>query len=244
MLVGSEYEQQVDNNPPGSQQFSIITFSGGITALIHVLATLAEWAYVPRKWTGAQPLTKRLFFLLLIFILNIAPGVKVFMFKTTVKDGRVDVDLIVRVVHFVIAIITFLFFAVMPLGGLFGSYLTNSRRYAASQTFTASYPRLSGNDMAMSYGLWLAVFGLKFSESYVYLTRSFRDVIRYLYIFHPRCHGDHLFGNVLYRYHPLILLALMTFTDLMFFFLDTYLYYGLFNTIFSIARSFYIGSSI
>lgn len=245
LLLGSKYEQQVDNQPRGSQQFSIVAFGGALASLIQILATLAEWMYVPRRWAGAQHLTKRLAFLLLVFAINVGPGVKVFMIHTPVKEGGVDVDLIIGIIHFVIAVLTFLFFAIMPLGGLFGSYLAkNSRRYVASQTFTASYPQLSGNDKAMSYGLWLAVFGLKFGESYVYLTLSFRDVIRYLSIFKPVCLGDHLIGKTLCEHHPIILLALLTFTDLILFFLDTYLFYVLFSTIFSIARSFYVGSSI
>ncbi|KJZ76191.1 1,3-beta-glucan synthase component FKS1 [Hirsutella minnesotensis 3608] len=249
LLLGSKYEQQVNNQPSGAMQFSVVAFGGAIAAFIQILATLAEWAYVPRRWAGAQHLTKRLMFLLLIFVLNVGPGVKVFMIPNNIAKTGVDIDLIIGIVHFVIAIVTFLFFAVMPLGGLFGSYLTkNSRRYVASQTFTASYPRLAGNDIAMSYGLWLTVFGAKFGESYVYLTLSFRDVIRYLSIFHPKCLGDNILGarnaDILCRYHPAILLGLMAFTDLIFFFLDTYLFYVLLNTIFSIARSFYIGSSI
>jgi len=151
---------------------------------------------------GSQHLTKRLLFLLLVFVLNVAPGVKVFAIKTQIDNGP-NIDLIIGIVHFVIAIITFLFFSIMPLGGLFGSYLTkNSRRYVASQTFTASYPRLRGNDMAMSFGLWVVVFGLKFGESYVYLTLSFKDAIRYLHIMNvDSCQGDQeLLQNSLCRW--------------------------------------------
>ena len=50
---------------------------------------------------------------------------------------------------------TLVFFAVMPLGGLFTSYMNKrSRRYIASQTFTANYIKLKGLDMWMSYLLW------------------------------------------------------------------------------------------
>lgn len=241
-LLVNKYEQQVNQRPYMGKQFSLAGFGGAIAALIQVLATLAEWAYVPRRWAGAQHLTKRLLFLIGVLVLNVAPGVKVFMFPT----AQYPIDRIIGIVHFVIALITFLFFAIMPLGGLFGSYLTkNSRRYVASQTFTASWPRLKGNDMAMSFGLWCVVFGLKFGESYVYLTLSFRDSIRYLALMKTdRCVGDQTIGKVLCDHHPLILLGIMTFTDLIFFFLDTYLFYVLANTAFSIARSFYIGSSI
>ncbi|OAA73747.1 1,3-beta-glucan synthase component GLS1 [Cordyceps fumosorosea ARSEF 2679] len=257
-LITYQYEQQKDNQPPASKQFSIVGFGGAIASLIQIFATLAEWVYVPRRWAGAQHLTKRLLFLIVILVLNVAPGVKVFMFhgngKATNADQRnkdTPIDKAIGIVHFVIAVFTFLFFSVMPLGGLFGSYLTKkSRRYVASQTFTASYPRLTGNDMAMSFGLWLTVFGAKFGESYVYLTLSFRDPIRYLSIMKIDCLGDKMFGNtaetqqILCKHQPTIVLILMTFTDLIFFFLDTYLFYVILNTVFSIARSFYIGSSI
>ncbi|KAJ9148570.1 Glycosyltransferase family 48 protein [Pleurostoma richardsiae] len=249
-LLVKNYEQQVNQQPPASAQWSFVAFGGGIASLIQIIATLAEWAYVPRRWAGAQHLTKRLLFLIAVFIINIAPGVYVFMpassdaeFK---KKQKSKVALTLGIVHFFIALITFIFFAVMPLGGLFGSYLTkNSRRYVASQTFTASYPRLSGNDMAMSYGIWVAVFAAKFGVSYSYLTLSFRDPIRYLLIMDvSSCLGDTILKRYLCQYQPQITLGLMAFTDLIFFFLDTYLWYVLFNTAFSIARSFYLGTSI
>ncbi|KOS23377.1 hypothetical protein ESCO_006559 [Escovopsis weberi] len=247
-LLVANYEQQVNQSPTKAKQYSIVGFGGAIASLIQVLATLAEWAYVPRRWAGAQHLTKRLLFLLVVLVLNIAPGVKVFMFPANPDDPlqEMPVDHAIGIVHFIIAVITFLFFAIMPLGAMFGSYLTsNSRRYVASQTFTASWPSLNFNDMAMSYGLWLIVFGAKFGESYVYLTLSFRDPIRYLSIMKIDCLGDHLLGgDILCSRQNTVTLILMTFTDLIFFFLDTYLFYVLLNAIFSIARSFYIGSSI
>ncbi|KAI6779454.1 glucan synthase component-like protein [Emericellopsis cladophorae] len=247
LLIFNTYEQEADNQPRGSKQFAIVSFGGVVASLIQIVATLSEWAYVPRRWAGAQHLTKRLLFLLLIFVLNLAPGVKVFGIPTVVEDGGLDVDLIIGIVGFIIAVITYLYFSIVPLGALFGSYLTrNSRRYVASQTFTASWPSLKGTDMAMSYGLWMVVFGLKFGESYVYLSLPFRDPLRYIHIMKvDTCKGDQLlFGNDLCKWFPMILLGLMIFTNLLFFFLDTYLFYVLFNTLFSLARSFYLGSSI
>ena len=246
LLVGSSYEQEVDQQPPKSKTLSVVAFGGGIASFVQILATLAEWAYVPRRWAGAQHLTKRLLFLILVFVLNVGPGVKVLAMPTKLPNGP-DVDYIISIVHLIIAILTFIFFSVMPLGGLFGSYMKrNSRQYVASQTFTASYPRLRGTDMAMSFGLWAVVFGAKFGAAYGFLTLSFRDSIRYLDIMNvDSCLGDNLLlGNALCRWHPTVLLLLMFFTDVIFFFLDTYLWYVLLNTAFSLARSFYLGSSI
>lgn len=248
LIVGSTYEQQVNNQPPPSKYFSVVALGGALASLIQVLATLAEWAYVPRKWAGAQHLTKRLLFLLAVFVLNVAPSVYIIGIVDWASmryDEDNQIAKILGIVQFIIALITFIFFAVMPLGGLFGSYLTkNSRRYVASQTFTASWPRLSKNAMAMSFGLWATIFGFKLGFSYIYLALSFRDPIRYLSIMKINCHGDKIIGDILCKQQPNILLGLMFFTDVIFFFLDTYLWYVIFNTVFSIARSFYIGSSI
>jgi len=241
-LYTKGYEQERNQRPNAPAQWSAVALGGTIACLIMVFATIAEWFYVPRKWAGAQHLTKRLFFLLGMLVLNAAPSVYIFGLGKEVGQ----VPLILGIVQFLIALGTFFFFSIMPLGGLFGSYLTkNSRRYVASQTFTASYPRLRGNDMWMSYGLWVLVFAAKLTESYFFLTLSIRDPIRILSIMKiSTCWGDAIIGDTLCHWQPQVLLALMLFTDLCLFFLDTYLWYIIWNCIFSVARSFYLGVSI
>ncbi|KAI1826602.1 1,3-beta-glucan synthase component FKS1 [Xylaria intraflava] len=243
LLVGPSYEQQVNQQPPAAAQFSIVAIGGGIATFIQILATLVEWTYVPRRWAGAQHLTKRLLFLLVVFVLNVAPSVYVFGVKGAQTNS---VGKPLAIVQFIIALITYIFFSIMPLGALFGSYLTkDSRRYVASQTFTASWPHLKGNDRLLSYFLWITVFGAKFGESYTYLTLSFRDALRYTALLNvDSCLGDAQIGKVLCQHQPTVLLILMVVADLLFFFLDTYLWYVLINAVFSIARSFYLGSSI
>ncbi|KAI9844455.1 MAG: 1,3-beta-D-glucan synthase [Sclerophora amabilis] len=240
-LYTRNYKQTEDNKPKAAAQWSAVALGGTVASLIMIVATLVEWAYVPRKWTGAQHLTKRLFFLLGIFAVNIAPSVYIFGISQDTK-----IALILGIVQFFVALATFFFFSIMPLGGLFGSYLTKkTRQYGASQTFTASYPRLVGNDMWMSFGLWVLVFGVKLTESYFFVTLSFRDPIRILSTLKiKQCAGDKIISDMICYYQPKILLALMAFTDLIFFFLDTYLWYIVFNTVFSVARSFYLGVSI
>lgn len=236
------YRQQWDDQPHEAATLSAVALGGTVAALIQVFATLCEWAYVPRKWAGAQHLTKRLLFLILVLVINVAPSVYIFVMDK--QEGTIPK--ILGIVQFIIALITFVFFSIMPLGGLFGSYLKrNSRQYVASQTFTASYPRLKGNDMWMSYGLWVMVFAAKFSESYFFLTLSLKDPIRILaHMKKPECLGDTILKTYLCQYQPRILLGLMYFTSLVLFFLDTYLWYIILNMIFSVARSFYLGISI
>jgi 1,3-beta-glucan synthase len=245
-LYTKDYVQTVNNQPNASASWSAVALGGVVATLIMIIATLAEWAYVPRRWAGAQHLTKRLLFLIAILCINAAPSVYIFIIPNTQET---KVALVLGIVQFFIALVTYLFFSVMPLGGLFGSYLTkNTRKYVASQTFTASYPRLQGNDMWMSYGLWFCVFFPKLTESYFFLILSIRDPMRILSTMEIRhCLGDALFGtsaDVLCKLQPKILLGFMVVTDLLLFFLDTYLWYILMNSAFSVARSFYLGVSI
>jgi len=247
-LYTKVYHQQLNEKPHAAARWSAVALGGAVCTFIMIVATCAEWAFVPRQWAGAQHLTKRLLFILFIFVLNVAPSVYVFMIDGN-NGGKIAK--ILGIVQFFIALATFFFFSVMPLGGLFGSYLTkNSRRYVASQTFTASYPRLRGNDMWMSYGIWVLIFATKLIESYFFLTLSFRDPIRVLSVMKiDNCLGEKLLGTgdaakMLCRRQPQILLGIMYFTDLTLFFLDTYLWYIVWNTVFSVARSFYLGVSI
>ena len=242
-IYTENYQQQLNQSPHAAATWSAVGLGGAIASLIMILATLAEWMYVPRAWAGAQHLTKRLLFLIVIFAINLGPSVYVF----GVSGGQTSIiGKVLGIVQFFIAVVTLIFFAVMPLGGLFGSYLTkNSRRYVASQTFTASWPRLQGNDMWMSYGIWVLIFGIKLVESYFFLTLSLKDPIRILsYTKIHNCHGDYILKDILCKYQPQILLGIMFITDLTLFFLDTFLFYIILNLVFSVARSFYLGVSI
>ncbi|KAF1351881.1 1,3-beta-glucan synthase component FKS1 [Delphinella strobiligena] len=236
------YQQQLDQSPTSAAQRSAVALGGTVATLIQIMATLFEWSYVPRKWAGAEHLSRRLALLLVIFAINLGPAIYVFAvsWKGTIAD-------ILSIVQLIVAIVSFIYFSIVPLGALFfGSYLGGkSRKYVASQTFTASYPRLKGNDMWLSYGIWVAVFGAKLAESYFFLTLSLRDPIRILSTMHIRnCVGVTYIGNVLCKKQPVVLLILMILTDLVLFFLDTYLWYIILNTVCSVARSFYLGVSI
>ena len=242
-LYTRDYKQQINNPPTTAARMSAAGLGGTVASFIMIVATLAEWSYVPRRWAGAQHLSKRLLFIVVIFAINTAPSVYIFLISGA-QDSKIGK--ILGIVQFVVALLTVLFFSVMPLGGLFGSYLTkNSRQYVASQTFTASWPRLKGNDMWMSYGLWFIVFTAKFAESYGFLTLPLRDSIRSLSTLKiQHCVGDKILKQYLCKYQPQILLALLYVTDLVLFFLDTYLWYIICNMVFSVARSFYLGISL
>jgi 1,3-beta-glucan synthase len=243
-IYAIDYQQQLQFAPPAPYTWSAVGLGGTICSFIMLAASITEWAFVPRKWAGAQHLTKRTLFIFIVFIINIAPAVYVFGIWKPTQDQKIALAL--GIVQFFIAVATMIFFSIMPLGGLFGSYMSGgSRRYVASQTFTASWPVLHGNDRWMSYGLWVLVFATKLVESYQFLILSLKDPLSILtYTKIRNCKGDVFIGDVLCKHQPTILLILMIVTDLAFFFLDTYLWYIIWNCVFSVARSFYLGVSI
>ncbi|SCU98824.1 LAMI_0F16380g1_1 [Lachancea mirantina] len=238
---------QLLNNPPSPQaQISAVALGGTVTCLIQLVATIFEWCCVPRQWPGAQHLTRRLIGLLFCLVINVSPSVYVFGFFQL--DVHYQYAYIVAIVQLVVAIVTTLFFAVRPLGGLFVSYLQKGktrRRYVSSRTFTASFPPLTKRSKWFSWGLWLTVFVAKYIESYFFLVLSLRDPVRVLSIMDmSRCRGERLLGDFLCRLQPRITLLIMVLTDLVLFFLDTYLWYIICNCVFSIILSFSLGTSI
>ena len=242
-LYTKHYVQTRNQQPLASSRWAACAIGGVFACLVQIFATLFEWMFVPREWAGAQHLTRRMMFLILIFLANLVPPV--YTFKVTKLVLYSKSAYAVSVVGFFIAIATLVFFAVMPLGGLFTSYMNKrSRRYISSQTFTASYIKLHGLDMWMSYLLWFLVFLAKLVESYFFLTLSLRDPIRNLSTMTMRCVGEVWYGDVVCRNQAKIVLGLMYLVDLLLFFLDTYMWYIICNCIFSIGRSFYLGISI
>lgn len=242
-LYTHNYQQLVDNQPLAAYRWASVALGGSLASLLQLFATICEWSFVPRKWAGAQHLSRRFWFLCIIFGVNLGPIIFIFAYdKDTVKSQATHV---VGAVMFFVAVGTIIFFAIMPLGGLFTSYMKKStRRYVASQTFTASFAPLVGIDMWLSYLVWITVFAAKFSESYFFLILSLRDPIRILSTMTMRCTGEYWWGAKLCRQQPKIVLGLMIATDFLLFFLDTYLWYIVVNTVFSVGKSFWLGISI
>ncbi|CAN3369298.1 1,3-beta-glucan synthase component Gsc2p [Diutina catenulata] len=242
-LYTQNYVQTMNQQPLASSRWASAAIGGILASAIQIFATLFEWMFVPREWAGAQHLSRRLGFLVLILLLNLVPVVYTFYWAGLSSYSKSAHA--VSIVGFFIAIATLLFYAVMPLGGLFTSYMNkSSRKYLASQTFTANFIKLRGIDMWMSYLLWVLVFLAKLVESYFFLTLSLRDPVRNLSTMTMRCIGESWWGFTLCRQQAKVVLGLMYAVDLLLFFLDTYMWYIICNCIFSIGRSFYLGISI
>jgi len=223
--------------------WSAVALGGAVATIIMILATLAEFSYIPTTWNNTSHLTRRLIFLLITLALTCGPTFYVAIVEHNGSGG--SLSLILGIVQFFISVIATVLFAVMPSGRMFGDRVAGkSRKYLASQTFTASYPTLGKSGRLGSMILWFLVFGCKFAESYFYLTQSFSGPIAVMTGMKVQgCH-DKLFGNALCTNQAAFTLAIMFVMDLILFFLDTFLWYIIWNTVFSIARSFTLGLSI
>ncbi|CCH60497.1 hypothetical protein TBLA_0C07060 [Henningerozyma blattae CBS 6284] len=246
IIYTKNYYQLLDNPPLPQVKYTIISIGGTIACLIQIFATIFEWGFIPRQWPGAQHLKYRMFWLVICFLINFLPTLYILLrFGLSIYSHHAYY---ISIIQLIFSILISIFFAIRPLGGLFSSYLNKDfkkRRYNSSLVFTSSFPKLKGRSKFFSYSLWFLIFVAKFIESYFFLTLSLRDPIRVLYILDmSRCNGDRLIGNFLCQFQPIITLALMLLTDLALFFLDTYLWYIICNSLFSILLSFSLGTSI
>ncbi|KAI5450042.1 1,3-beta-D-glucan synthase [Naganishia albida] len=236
----SIYAQKNTTTATRPMIFSMSALGGAVACLIMIIATLAEFSYIPTTWNNTSHLMRRLVFLLVILAITGGPSIYIAFFEQSS-----NVSLIISVVQFAIAICAVVMFSVVPSGRMFGDRVAGkNRKYLANQTFTASYPSLTRSSRIASISLWVLVFGLKYVESYFFLTLSFRDPIKVMTGMKVQNCRDKVFGTALCRNQAAFTLALMFVMDLCLFFLDTFLWYVIWNTVFSIGRSFALGMSV
>ncbi|KAF9430092.1 1,3-beta-D-glucan synthase [Podila epigama] len=220
-------------------QWSVVAFGGAIATAIMLLGVFCEFMFIPLTWSNSSMLIRRLIILVIVFVLNAGPTVYICLFNRTGTSSRV-----VGICQFIISLVTTLVFAIVPSNQLFGGTSKTSRKNLASQTFTASFPKLNRSDRALSVFLWSLVFLCKLVESYFFLARSFKDPLKALYGERiPNC-KDKYFNQSLCSIMPTFTVIVMFLVDLVLYFLDTYLWYVIWNTIFSVFQSFKLGISI
>ncbi|KIO22848.1 glycosyltransferase family 48 protein [Tulasnella calospora MUT 4182] len=224
-----------------AMRLSASALGGGVATIIMIAATLAEFMLIPTTWNNTSHLTRRLFFFLIIGGIVIAPTFYVAIYDS----NKSNTPAIVASVQLGIAILATILFGVVPSGRMFGDRVAGkARKYLASQTFTASYPSMPWSARLASVMLWVLVLSCKLVESYFFLALSFKPSIKALTGMIIQGCRDQLFGNALCRHQANFALAIMFVMDLVLFFLDTFLWYVIWNTVFSICRSFALGMSM
>ncbi|THH32853.1 hypothetical protein EUX98_g1321 [Antrodiella citrinella] len=232
-----------NGNNSSALRWSATALGGAVATGIMICATLAEFSYIPTTWNNTSHLTRRLLFLLVTLGLTAGPTFYIAIAESNSPGG--SLALILGIVQFFISVVATLLFAILPSGRMFGDRVAGkSRKYLANQTFTASYPSLKPTARIASLLLWTLVFSCKFVESYFFLTQGFRNPIQVMAHMRIQACNDKYFGNALCRNQAAFTLTLMYLMDLVLYFLDTFLWWIIWNTSFSIARSFALGLSI
>ncbi|CAG8558559.1 9541_t:CDS:2, partial [Ambispora leptoticha] len=228
-----------EKNLQPAVRWSVVALGGALATLFMIFGCICEFLFIPFKGTIVSGLMKRLVMLFIILIINAAPTY--YIVKISKKDSTA---LIISLGQLGISVITTLTFSIIPSAKLFGGPSSTDRSSLPRQTFTASYPPLSSKDRAVSIALWTCVFGCKLIESYFFLSLSFKDPLKAMHGMRVLNCGDPIAGNMLCSYMPMMAIVIMFFMDLVLFFLDTYLWYVIWNTIFSVIHAFQLGMSI
>ncbi|CAG8533293.1 10190_t:CDS:2 [Acaulospora morrowiae] len=224
--------------PEPAIQWSIVALGGAVSTLFMIAGCISEIFFIPLNSSNISTLTKRFIFLVIVLIINSAPTYYIY-----VKARSAPTSLIIGMVQFFISLLTTLTFAIVPSANLFGRLSKSSQKSQALQTFTANYSKLNATDRAISVALWCCVFGCKFVESYYFMSLSFTDPLKAMANRRVIGCGDRLAGNIC-SYMTVASIIVMFVTDLVLFFLDTYLWYIIWNTVFSVLRSLYLGIAI
>lgn len=240
-LYTPRYDIALDNQPIALLRLTVMALAGALSTAINLCSVFLEFWFVPRNWEGAHPIPKRFFYLLLLFGMNASPTIVIFVFKMHEKESRSALGL--SIAQFILSILTVVYLTLASPLTLFGSDLS-ARVFYASKSFTSNFYLLKGTDKIASIGLWTGVFTSKFIETYFFLTLSLRDPIRELAIMRTNCLGDVWIGSLFCKLQPKLILGLIYSLQMVLFFLDTYLWYVIWSTIFSVLRSFYLGTSI
>ncbi|KAJ6591860.1 1,3-beta-glucan synthase component-domain-containing protein [Mycena vulgaris] len=203
----------IDGKNVAALQWSAVALGGAVATIIMILATLTEFSYIPTTWNNTSPLAPAP-----LFCGRPGAHVRANILRRAGGERRERGERHAHRQH-------------RP-----GDRVTSkNRKYLASQTFTASYPTLSAKSRAASIILQLLVFGCKFVEFYFYLPLSFSGPICAMVRLKVQGCSDKYFGDALCRNQVAFTLAIMYITDLVLFFLDTFLRIG---------RSFSLGLSI
>lgn len=239
-IYTKNYQVLKDTKPEVAIKLSVLSLVAGIISFTNLTSLFVEIFTISRRWKGSLPLFKRFCGLTSLLLITTVPAVCFYYDYLSPSETS---SVVLASAQFCVAIISVVYMIFAKPSTLFGTNMPG-RSGLATQSFTSNFYHLQGTDLLASYGLWIGVFTSKCIESYFFLALSTRDPIRELSIMRSNCVGDRLLGSHICRIQPLIVLSIVLLLELILFFLDTYLWYVIWNTLFSVLRSFYIGASI
>ncbi|KAI9480411.1 MAG: 1,3-beta-glucan synthase [Benjaminiella poitrasii] len=219
-------------------RLTMVGFGGCAAVIIMMLATLAEFKHLRLDRIKGRILISRMFLLALIALCQFTGlGYIVFVDST----GRWAY--VVSSVQLALGALASIMLVVVPPERLF--HPAKANEHLSCKAFTANFPAMKRDDRFLSVLLWLCVFSCKFLETYFFLALSFRDALTVtMQMQLSMCGQDPVLGRWLCKAMPVLTTILMFAVELALFFLDTYLWYVIWNTIFSVAQSMRLGISV
>ncbi|KAG1454020.1 hypothetical protein G6F46_008823 [Rhizopus delemar] len=222
------------NNLP--VKLSVVALGGLVAIVLMMGATLGEFKHLTLSARTFRILLTRLLILLFMGACHVAATFYILRY-----DRSSSRALVISSCQLGFGIIITLLLVLVPPVDLF----SKSSQPIFSKTFTANFPRMITDDRFLSVLLWICVFSCKFLETYFFLALSFRDALSATVLMQLRnCSEDPLLGRWLCSIMPIVTTILMFSVELVLFFLDTYLWYVIWNTIFSVFQSMRLGISV
>ncbi|KAI8089088.1 family 48 glycosyltransferase [Halteromyces radiatus] len=226
VIINNELDEK-DRQHELAVIISITALGGALATILVIFGSIMEYMYVPLvNWKQVGLLIRRLVLLLIILIVNVAPSVYCCWYDRVSLIAKV-----IATIQLLLGIGTTVFLVLTPQAQLLVPTIRKEHPFL-------EFSPLRRQDRIVSIGLWSCVFGCKLLESYFFLALPFKDPLRLVAALHLEC------TTFLCQAMPLITSVLMILTELILFFLDTYLWYVIWNTVFSIVHSFYVGMSI
>ncbi|KAI9292872.1 1-3-beta-glucan synthase [Neoconidiobolus thromboides FSU 785] len=254
---GIDLEANEANFPP--QLWSLVGLGGAISAFIALWGSFCELFFIEKDWAKYRILFRRMAILSVIYILNVAPAAVVAWLSIKIKKGELILDRenviaqILGPLHAAFAVATTIFLTVIPPANLFNyipslTLLTSSKPNITNRAFTADYASLDFNNRAASVSMWALIGACKLIESYLALIWSVKNAFRALvYLDMGDCQDalkGYLGGFSICKLMGPITMIMMVLLLLVMFFLDSYLWYIIISSLFSIANAFSMGISI
>lgn len=218
-------------------KLSVVALGGLISVLFMLVSTIMEFRYLPSLYHINRILLTRIIILLILAAAHVGASFYVIYF-----DHASWIATIVASCQLGIGAIITIIFSIIPPSRLFRF---GNQIHLATHAFTANFPAMSTEDRFLSILLWFCIFACKFIETYFFQALSFRDAISTMATLElTNCHADPLLGSWFCPMMPILATILMFTVELTLFFLDTYLWYVIWNTVFSVSQAMRLGISI
>ncbi|CEI89489.1 Putative Glucan synthase (Fragment) [Rhizopus microsporus] len=218
-------------------KLSIVGLGGLVAIVLLAASTLAEFMHLRLSLRTLRILSTRLLFLLIMGACHVAATFYILKYDHASRRA-----LVISSCQLGLGAIFTIFMVVTPPACLFNLSGTGQM---FSKTFTANFPEMTEDERFLSFLLWICVFTCKFLETYFFLVLSFRDALSVTIRMQlHNCSEDPLLGRRLCLIMPIVTTVLMFTVELVLFFLDTYLWYVIWSTIFSVFQSMRLGISV